>query len=362
MKAIHLSARVLSVVLVVSSAVLVSGFAANASDCKTTTEESRPIALGVSGGNLDSLGGGFCCTGTLGSLVQVGSTQYILSANHVLATNNGSQLVIQPGLVDLGCMQNSAYGVADGISDISISPSGMNTVDAAIARVFTGDVNASGDILNIGNVASGAAVTPTLNLSVQKMGRTTCLTSGRVTAVNVTIKVNYPAQCNVSFSGIATFTNQIEIGPSNFSAAGDSGALIVTTGSCPEAVGLLFAGSGTTTFANPMSTVLSDFGATMVGKTCTPGAGSHPGPPIPPRLARPNPANVDAAVAVKQRHELDLLAQPSVLGTGVGVSSQGQPVIKVYVEEATPAVRASIPPSLERLPVQVEETGPIVAY
>jgi len=56
------------------------------------------------------------------------------------------------------------------------------------------------------------------------------------------------------------------------------------------------------------------------------------------------------------------LAQPGVVGTGVGVSSQGQPVIKVYVEKATPATRASIPAKLEALPVEVEETGQIVAY
>ena len=359
MKRIHaFLARAL--VLLVGAMVLVRAFAALAANCNTVTEESRPILLGVSGGNLGSIGGGFCCTGTLGSLVQAGSTQYILANNHVLATKSGSQLVIQPGLADLRCVQNSGYGVADGISDISISPSTTNTVDAAIARVISGEVNSSGQILNIGNVAAGNAVTPTLNLAVQKMGRTTCVTSGRVTAVNVTIRVAYPTYCSLTFSGTATFANQIQISPPGFSAAGDSGSLVVTTGSCPGAVGLLFAGSNTSTFANPMSTVLADFGAKMVGKTCTP---THSPTGIPRTASSaPNRTDVATAAAVKQRHEAGLMAQPGVLGTGVGVSGQGQPVIKVYVEKATPAVLASIPSVLESLPVQIEETGPIVAY
>jgi hypothetical protein len=239
----------------------------------------------------------------------------------------------------------------------------------------------SGKILNIGNIAAGNAVTPTLGVAVQKQGRTTCETSGSITAVNVTIKVAYPGSCNMAVSGTVTFTNQIQIGPSDFSGAGDSGALIVTTGSCPAAVGLLFAGSSTSTFANPMTTVLRSFGAKMVGNTCgsagngggSGGAGSGgPGGSGPPTRGRssvssstspkPSPEAVNFAAGVKQRHEPELLAQPGVLGTGVGVSSAGQPVIKVYVEQATPAVRASIPSSLEALPVKVEETGPIVAF
>jgi hypothetical protein len=368
MKAMQTLVKASAVVLAVSATALGGVFAANAQDCNTTARQTHPISLGVSGSNLGSIGGGFCCGGTLGSLVQAGSTQYILSNNHVLATGSGSQLVIQPGLVDLSCIQNSGFEVADGVRSISISPFATNTVDAAIAQVIAGDVNNSGQILNIGNVAAGNAVAATLNLAVTKMGRTTCVTSGSVTAVNVTIRVTYPTYCSPAFSGTATFANQIEIGPSGFSAAGDSGSLIVTTGSCPRAVGLLFAGGSTSTFANPMTAVLSDFGATMVGQTCAPTTVSPPSPPFRrsfgpnPGLFGPNPGEVEAAAGVKQRHEGDLLAQPGVLGTGVGVSSQGQPVIKVYVEKATPAMRDSIPSTLESLPVQIEETGPIVAY
>jgi len=56
------------------------------------------------------------------------------------------------------------------------------------------------------------------------------------------------------------------------------------------------------------------------------------------------------------------MAIPGVVGTGVGLSSHGRVVIKVYVEKDTPRVRASVPSSLEAIPVEIEETGPIVAY
>jgi hypothetical protein len=356
------SVRALAIAMIMAIGLIAGRGIAHAQNCNTTVEEGRPISLGVSGGNLDSIGGGFCCTGTLGSLVHNASTQYILSNNHVLATKNNSQIVIQPGLADLGCVQNSGYAVADGVKYIQLSKT-SDTVDAAIAAVISGDVSSNGTILNIGQVAAGGAVNPTLNLRVQKMGRTTCVTTGSVTAVKVTIKVRYPTYCNLTFSGTATFTNQIQIGPSGFSSSGDSGSLIASTGACPGAVGLLFAGSSTSTFANPMTIVLSKLSVTMVGKSCTPTTSTlaTASPSAGSASSAPQSKEVAAVANVKQRHEADLLALPGVLGAGVGLSPQGQLVIKVYVEKSTSKVRASIPSTLEAVPVQIEQTGPIVA-
>jgi len=97
-----------------------------------------------------------------------GTAHYILSNNHVLATKNKSQLVIQPGLTDLNCIQNSEYGVAEGVTYIPISRS-SNTVDAGVARTIRGDVDSNGTIFNIGSVAAGGAVTPSLILQLQKL-------------------------------------------------------------------------------------------------------------------------------------------------------------------------------------------------
>jgi hypothetical protein len=90
-----------------------------------------------------------------------------------------------------------------------------------------------------------------LNRFVQKCGRTSGFTEGRVVAVNVTITVSY------GFCGTARFRNQIQVQPtgSSFSQSGDSGSGVVTDAN--EPAGLLFAGDGFNTFCNDMGEVLS---------------------------------------------------------------------------------------------------------
>src|SRR5205807_2308435 len=75
---------------------------------------------------------------------------------------------------------------------------------------------------------------------VQKTGRTTGWTTGRITAVNATVDVNYGG------GRIARFHDQIIT--TNMSAPGDSGSLLLTWDNV--AVGLLFAGSGVITIFN----------------------------------------------------------------------------------------------------------------
>jgi hypothetical protein len=59
---------------------------------------------------------------------------------------------------------------------------------------------------------------------------------------------------------------------------------------------------------------------------------------------------------VKAQHELALLDLPGVQGVGIG-DSGSDVVIKVYVDEATPAVTERIPREIEGVPVVVEQTG-----
>jgi hypothetical protein len=49
-----------------------------------TAKQTPPISLGTSSGWAYDLANGYCCGGTLGALVRIGNTQYILSACHVL--------------------------------------------------------------------------------------------------------------------------------------------------------------------------------------------------------------------------------------------------------------------------------------
>ena len=98
-------------------------------------------------------------------------------------------------------------------------------------------------------------------MSVQKYGRTTGHTEGRISGVNAIMDVAYPG-------GTARFEGQIVISGNRFSAGGDSGSLIVTDGvllADRRPVGLLFAGTTVTTLANPIELVLERFSVKIDG-------------------------------------------------------------------------------------------------
>ena len=238
--------------------------------------QTPPIRLGTSGGWREDLANGYCCGGTLGSLVQIGSTKYVLSNYHVLeadTVDGGNNIVahardpvIQPGLIDLACNESYAQNVAT-LSGIKSLPS--SNVDAAIAEVVSGMVNTDGYILDIGTI-SASTVDAFLGQKVKKSGRTTGLTRSSVSGLNATVRVSYENECAGGAAFTKTFTGQIiiknRIKGSSFIAGGDSGSLMVEdVDTDPRAVGLLFAGSSTTAVANPIGQVLSFFKATMVG-------------------------------------------------------------------------------------------------
>lgn len=239
-----------------------------------TAIQAPPIQLGTSGGWRYDLANGYCCAGTLGSLVSVGSTQYVLSNYHVLESDivNGGNgrvaaagdPVIQPGMIDISCNANNAQNVAT-ITGIKSLP-GSN-VDAAIAQVIPGMVRTDGSILEIGTISS-STVGASLNQAVKKSGRTTGLTRSNVSGLNATVSITYENECAGGTSFTKTFTGQIVIANkgTRFLAGGDSGSLMVEDVSTnARSVGLLFAGSSSIAIANPINQVLSFFGATMVG-------------------------------------------------------------------------------------------------
>lgn len=241
-----------------------------------TAKQTPPIQLGTSGGWRYDLANGYCCGGTLGSLVKIGSTQYILSNYHVLLADivaggnnrvaqNGDP-VIQPGLIDVNCNAANAQDVATIAFAENRSLPGSN-VDAALAQVIPGMVDATGKILEVGTL-SAQTVAAAINQKVKKSGRTTGLTRSTVSGLNATISVAYENECAGGSAFTKTFTGQIVItnSRSKFLAGGDSGSLLVEdVATNPRAIGLLFAGSNTTAIANPIGQVLSYFGATMVG-------------------------------------------------------------------------------------------------
>lgn len=243
-----------------------------------TAIQSTPIQLGTSGGWRFDLANGYCCGGTLGSLIQRGGTQYILSNYHVLyadivaggnsRTAQPGDAVIQPGLIDVSCNAANAQNVATLVNGGGSLPSA--NVDVGIAQVTPGMVSTNGAILEIGTL-SATTIAPSIGQAVKKSGRTTGLTRSSISGLNATVNIAYDNECAGGAAFTKTFTGQIVIQNkgSRFLNSGDSGSLMVqdvTTN--PKAVGLLYAGSSSTAIANPIGDVLTWIGggATMVGQ------------------------------------------------------------------------------------------------
>jgi hypothetical protein len=238
-----------------------------------TQKQTPPIRLGTSGGWAYDLANGYCCGGTLGALVRIGTTQYILSACHVLEgdiVSGGNHRIaqtgdpiIQPGLIDANCNRYLAQTVGTLVKRNSLATS--NT-DCGIARVVGGMVRTDGAILGIGTI-SRYIVGASLNQHVKKSGRTTALTRSHVSGLNATVRVTLTRECHGS-TYTKTFYGQIVVAnpSSGFLRAGDSGSLLVQdVATNPRAIGLLYAGNNSYAFANPIAQVLNFLGATMVG-------------------------------------------------------------------------------------------------
>jgi len=244
------------------------------------TDRWRPAPGGV------SIGHYAITAGTLGCLVSKNGQTYILSNNHVLANSNDANVgdaIFQPGPHDGGTAADQiatlaefvaidfgdapptcsiatgaeqllnavarAMGSRHRLSAFQESP-GTNLVDCALG-LPTSPTLVSKEILNIG-VPKGTRAAA-LGTAVQKSGRTTGHTTGQITQIDVTVKVAYGTR-------IATFTDQLMAGA--MSAGGDSGSAVLDNEG--YVVGLLFAGSETTTIINPIQAVLDALGVQIV--------------------------------------------------------------------------------------------------
>lgn len=240
-----------------------------------TAKQTPPIQLGTSGGWRYDLANGYCCGGTLGSLINVGGQKRILSNYHVFEADivlggnsrvaTTGDYVIQPGLIDVSCNAANAQNVATLVVSHSLPNS---NVDCSSATIISGMVREDGAILEVGTL-SASTVAAYVGQPVKKSGRTTGLTRSTVSALNGTVSIAYENECAGGAAFTKTFTGQIFVNnrASKFLAGGDSGSLMVEDVSLnPRAVGLLFAGSSSIAVANPIGQVLSFFGATMVGQ------------------------------------------------------------------------------------------------
>jgi hypothetical protein len=238
-----------------------------------TTSRQRPAPIGVSTGHPD------ITAGTIGARVKdENDNVYALSNNHVYANQNNANIddiVLQPGPYDGGIYPYDKIGTLYDYEPIDFTFSGVNYIDAAIALSSPEDLGNSTPLDDGYGIPSSVTQTASIGLPVKKYGRTTRLTHGQVGAINVFVEVCYQQFWFFCIKS-AYFFDQIQISGSGFSGAGDSGSLIVTEdGNNP--IGLLFAGSDTTTFANPIDLVLNAFGVTIDDET-----GTTPEPPAAP--------------------------------------------------------------------------------
>ncbi|HLF34948.1 MAG TPA: hypothetical protein VI583_11965 [Cyclobacteriaceae bacterium] len=220
--------------------------------------------------------------GTLGCLVKKDGITYILSNNHVLANSNEASPgdpILQPGPYDGGSLTNDQIAVLsefipitfeeddkDSCKIASLSASILNQlarligsrsrlrvyrvqqaenhIDCAIAKPLNPE-DVINEILGYGKISGVRA--GELEMGIKKSGRTTGLTSGTIEQVDVSARVSYGA------NKTALFTDQLLAGA--MSQGGDSGSAVLTDDN--YLVGLLFAGSETTTIINRIENVFS---------------------------------------------------------------------------------------------------------
>jgi hypothetical protein len=231
---------------------------------QTLAQRVRPAEGGYSVGHFqitagtiatcvyDMLPGGSTNPPTHG--VGIPRTYYILSNNHVLANSNAGtpgDPILQPGPFDGGTDPADRIATLSRFIPITLDPPvpralHNNLVDAAVAEGQFHDLDR--EIYWIGHVRGWRPkANVTVGTLVQKTGRTTNYTPGRITAVNATVDVGYGG------GRIGRFIDQIIT--TSISAGGDSGSLVTTLDDV--AVGLLFAGSSIATIVNQIENVRS---------------------------------------------------------------------------------------------------------
>lgn len=246
------------------------------------TQKHRPAMPGISIGHKN------ITAGTFGCVVKKDGLSYILSNNHVLANSNNAEIgdeIYQPGVHDGGTSADLIAHLAEFVP-ISFGPGGGGEPPTCpIAKGSAGIANLAAKTLrrkhrlvavstaetaNQVDAALGDPIEPVgdeivdigkpvglieaeLGMALQKYGRTTKYTTGAVLLLDATVSVQY------GVGQIAQFDDQIVAGP--MSAGGDSGSAVLDMNN--KLVGLLFAGSETTTILNSMSIVFDLLGLSL---------------------------------------------------------------------------------------------------
>lgn len=209
-----------------------------------------------------------CTAGTLGFFarrIRDGVIGFV-SNNHVIAAEDRGgpdDEILHPAPSDNGESPKDVVAYLDG--DYPHVQRANPIVDCAFARLANGRQYDASSV-EVGHRLTPSVASPDDQLEVGKIGRTTGLTFGRISAFELNQVVDF------SF-GSVRFQQQIEIesmDESPFSMGGDSGSLIFTREDS-RPVGLLFAASAIggagdcgLTYANPIGEVLTALGVTFL--------------------------------------------------------------------------------------------------
>ena len=224
----------------------------------------RPLRPGASVGHYK------ITAGTIGAIAteKKSGRSVILSNNHVLANENAAKAgdaILQAGAFDGGKRPKDT--VAKLTKFVNLSTKRPNLIDAACAAVQKTVAVDPDNYEGIGTLRGLRTDLVHPDLAVTKLGRTTGVTRGRISAIEVDgVVIEYDI-------GDISFDGQIEIesaGAGAFSAGGDSGSLILDGDN--RACALLFAGSESggsngrgLTYANPIGVVLDRLAIQLVG-------------------------------------------------------------------------------------------------
>jgi hypothetical protein len=217
----------------------------------------RPLKPGY------SVGHGDITCGTIGGFfTDKDGDPVLLSNNHVLACENKAQagdLIYQPGPTDMRVAKTftnwgnpvSSHPYVGTLKSFAHLNGNGNTHDSAIMRIHDSLIKANliDALYPTINRPISDFGDPTINMPVQKCGRTTGYTTGRVIGLNATFTIEYDF-------GNATFSDCVVL--TNMSQGGDSGSMILDMDT--KAVALLFAGSKKVTIASPIRTVRDYYG------------------------------------------------------------------------------------------------------